>query len=149
MKTQVKTNLLLRGSLALALAVAVGHPTPMQSAEPAEGKQMMEHCQAMKEQKEKVAADMKVQDTELAAQVAQMNQAPADKKLGLLGAVVTRMVEQRTAMHAQMAKAQEGMMRHMMEHMQIGKASMAQCPMMKEMNAAPAAAHKAHQAGQK
>ncbi len=149
MKTQVKTNLTLLCSLALTLAFAVGHPTPMQSAEPAEGKQMMEHCQAMKEQKEKVAADMKVQDTELAAQVAQMNQAPADKKLGLLSAIVTRMVEQRTAMHAQMAKAQEGMMRHMMEHMQMGKESMAQCPMMKEMNEAPVGAHKGHQAGQK
>ena len=32
-----------------------------------------------------------------------------------------------------MAKMQEVMMKHMMEHMQMGKESMSQCPMMKDM----------------
>ena len=32
-----------------------------------------------------------------------------------------------------MMKMQDGMMAHMMEHMQAGKASMAACPMMKQM----------------
>ena len=32
-----------------------------------------------------------------------------------------------------MMKMQEGMMSHMMEHMQAGKESMASCPMMKPM----------------
>jgi hypothetical protein len=32
-----------------------------------------------------------------------------------------------------MMKMQEGMMSHMMEHMQAGAASMAMCPMMKQM----------------
>jgi hypothetical protein len=32
-----------------------------------------------------------------------------------------------------MMKAQQGMMSHMMEHMQAGPASMAACPMMKPM----------------
>jgi len=32
-----------------------------------------------------------------------------------------------------MMKMQEGMMSHMMEHMQAGTGSMAMCPMMKQM----------------
>jgi uncharacterized protein (DUF2336 family) len=77
--------------------------------------------------------DMKAQDAELTEQLIRMNSAPEDKKLGLIAAVVTRMVEQRTAMNARMAKMQEEMMQHMMEHMQMGKGSMSQCPMMKGM----------------
>ena len=88
-------------------------------------------CQEMKEQKQKMMADMNAQDAELTEHVARMNSAPEDKKLSLIAAVVTRMVEQRTAMNARMAKMQEKMMKHMMEHMQMGKESMSQCPMMK------------------
>jgi hypothetical protein len=47
--------------------------------------------------------------------------------------VVTEMVTQRRTMHDGMMKMQHGMMRHMMEHMQAGKDSMAMCPMMKQM----------------
>jgi hypothetical protein len=43
------------------------------------------------------------------------------------------MVAQRRAMRDGMAKTQQGMMGHMMEHMQTGKDSMAMCPMMKQM----------------
>ena len=50
-----------------------------------------------------------------------------------MAAVITRMVEQRIAMDARMAKMQEEMMQHMMQHMQMGKESMSQCPMMKGM----------------
>lgn len=58
MKEQTNTNLLIRSSLALALALAIWTPVQSQSAEPAEGKKMMEgkmmeRCQAMKEQKQK------------------------------------------------------------------------------------------------
>ncbi len=94
---------------------------------------MMKQCQAMKEQKQKMMAEMKAQDAELTAQVAQMNSAPEDKKLGLIAAVVTRMVEQRSVMNTDMEKMQERMMQHMMRHMQMGKESMSQCPMMKGM----------------
>jgi len=40
-----------------------------------------------------------------------MNIAPEDKKLGLTAAVLTQMVEQRTAMNARMAKMHEEMMK--------------------------------------
>jgi hypothetical protein len=43
------------------------------------------------------------------------------------------MEEQRIAMDARKAKMEDEMMKHMMEHMQMGKKSMSQCPMMKGM----------------
>ncbi len=94
---------------------------------------MMESCQKMKEKKQEMMVDMKAQDAELAEAIAKMNSAPEDQKLSLMAAVITRMVEQQTAMHTRKAMMQEEMMKHMMEHMQMGKESMAQCPMMKEM----------------
>jgi len=153
MKKQTNAGLIIRSSLALALAMAIWSPVQAQTVEPAQGKmmmegKMMEGCQEMKEQKQKMMADMKAQDAELTEQVARMNSAPEDKKLGLLAAVVTRMVEQRTAMNARMAKMQEDMMKHMMEHMQMGKESMSQCPMMKGMKGmdeTSAGTHKEHQ----
>jgi hypothetical protein len=149
MKTQTHTNLIIRSSLALALALAIWSPVQAQSAEPAEkkmmdGKMMMEgkmmtetnmmqRCQAMKEQKQKMKEDIKAQDAQLIEQVAKMNRAPADKKMDLMAAVLTHMVEQRIAMDARKAKMEEEMMQHMMQHMQMGKESMSQCPMMKGM----------------
>ena len=88
-----------------------------------------ECCQGMKEQKQAMMAEIKAQDADLAAQVAQMNSAPEDKKLALLAAIVTRIVEQRTAMNARMEK----MHGEMMQNMQMGKDSMSKCPMMKGM----------------
>jgi len=138
MKKQTHTNLIIRSSLALALALAIWSTVHARSAEPAEGKmmteaKMMERCQAMKEQKEKMMADMKAQDAELTEQLTKMNSAPEDKKMGLMAAVLTHMVEQRITMDARKAKMEEAMMQHMMQHMQMGKESMAQCPMMKGM----------------
>src|ERR1035437_8837740 len=139
MKNQTHTNLIIRSSLALALALAIWSPVQARSAEPAIGKMMMtetnmmERCQAMKEQKEKMMADMKAQDAELTEQLTKMNSAPVDKKMGLMAAVITHMVEQRITMDARKAKMDEEMMQHMMQHMQMGKESMSQCPMMKGM----------------
>ncbi len=89
----------------------------------------MEHCKALMEQKQKMKDDMKAQDAELTAQVAAMNSARDDKKVGLMAGVVTTMAEQRTAMHAAKAKMDE----QMMQHMQMGKGHMSECPMMKGM----------------
>ena len=151
MKKQRHTNLFIRSSLVLVLALAIGNLSACaenhsgsgsaamsQSAGSSGGKMMtedktMERCQEMMKQKQKMMDDMKAQDSELTEQVAKMNSAPKDKKMRLMAAVITRMVEQRTAMHARMEKMQEKMMQHMMEHMQMGKDSMAQCPMMKGM----------------
>src|SRR5450756_2565220 len=89
--------------------------------------------------------DMKVQDAQLTEQLADMNRAPEDKKMGLMAAVITHMVEQRIAMDARKAKMEEEMMKHMMQHMQMGKESMSQCPMMKDMDDKSGNDHKEHQ----
>ena len=150
MKKETNTNLIIRSFLAVALALAIWSPVQVRSAGPTDGKmiiggtmmmggQMMtetnmtQRCQAMKEQKEKMMADMEAQDAELTAQVAKMNSAPEDQKVGLMSAIVTHMVEQRIAMDARKAKMDDAMMQHMMQHMQAGKESMSQCPMMKGM----------------
>ena len=153
MKKHTNTRFVICSILVLALAMVIWSPVQAQPLEPEQGKmmmagKMMERCQEMKEQKQKMMEEMKTQDTELTEQVARMNSAPDDKKLGLLAAVVTRMVEQRTAMNARMAKMQEEMMKHMMAHMEMGKESMLQCPMMKEVKAMDETStdpHKEHQ----
>ncbi len=122
---------------------ATGQPTPkgeMKGMEMAKGK-MMEGCQEMKAAKQSLKRDMKVQDDALTEQLAAMNRAPESAKMGLLAAVVTKMAEQRITMDARKAKMEEEMMKHMMQHMQMGKDSMAQCPMMKDMGDKPATAH--------
>jgi hypothetical protein len=163
MKNQTHRNLLVRSSLALALALVIWSPVQAQAAEPAKGKmmmegrkmdgkmmegKMMERCEEMKEQRGKMMAEMKTQEAELTAQVAKMNSAPDNRKLGQMAAVVTRMAEQRTAMNARMETMHSGMMGHMMQHMEMGKKdTMAQCPMMKGMGAMDEksdGAHKMH-----
>ena len=94
---------------------------------------MMAVCQEVKEQKQKMAAEMKAQDAELATRVAEMNSAPESNQLRLLAAIVTHMAEQRATMNVKMAKMEEEMMKHMMQHMEAGKESMAKCPMMAGM----------------
>jgi hypothetical protein len=138
MKHHTNPHLVICSGLALAFVLTVWSPVQAQSAAPAEVKHpmdatMMDRCQKMKQQKQKMMADMKVQDDQLMEQVAEMNRAPHDKKIGLMAVVLTHMAEQRIAMDARKAKMDEEMMQHMMEHMQMGKDSMSQCPMMKDM----------------
>jgi len=155
MKNEMNTKLVVFSSLALALAF--WSPAQAQSTAPAAGTmmtetKMMDRCQEMKDQKQKMMEDMKAQDAELTEQLAKMNSAPDNKKVSLMAAVITHMVEQRIAMDARKAKMQEEMMQHMMQHMQMGKESMSQCPMMpgmKGMEDKSGDAHKEHQEEQK
>ena len=137
MNTQLKSKLLVcAGVIALATTLAMG-TSQCFSAESGgkmmmDGK-MMEKCQEMMSQRHKLHDEMKAQDTQLSEEVAAMNAASDDKKVGLMAALVTHLVEQRTAMNMRMEKMHSDMMGHMMQHMEMGKESMAQCPMMKGM----------------
>jgi hypothetical protein len=91
---------------------------------------MVEHCTEMKQERQKMMAEMKAQDAEIDALVVKMNSAPKDKKLDLLADIITRMVKQRSAMHANMDK----MKGTMMDHMQMRTDRMSDCPMWKETN---------------
>lgn len=100
-------------------------------AKPASGMAAKDH--AMMAERDKMMADMKAADQRLNDLVARMNSASGAERTTATAAVVTEMVAQSRTMRASMMKMQQGMMPHMMEHMQEGKDSMAMCPMMKPM----------------
>lgn len=104
----------------------------------AQGNMMKEHCQQMMEQKAKMKEEMKAQDAQLTEQVTAMNRAPDDKKLALVTALLTTMVEQRVAMTIRHEKMEMDMMDHMKQHADMGKGSMNSCPMMNGMHASSA-----------
>lgn len=113
---------------------------------------MMEQCKEMKEQKARMNADIKAQDTSLTDDIAAMNSAPQDKKSELMAAILTKMAAQRAANDERRTRMEKEMMNHMMQHMHMGKESMAQCPMMKGMkgmNGKPDGEHKEHHQEQK
>jgi hypothetical protein len=93
---------------------------------------MAAKCKAMMAEREQMTTGMKAADQRLDDLVAKMNAASGMEKTDAAAAVVNEMVAQRRAMRDGMAKTQQGMMGHMMEHMQAGKDSMAMCPMMKQ-----------------
>ena len=139
----VKSKLLVGSGLALALAMAAWSPLQAQSADHVEGAkptaaQLAEHCREMKEQRLNIRADIKVQDARLTEQLAELNGATDDKKVGLMAAVLTSVVEQRIAMDVRRAKLEDGMMRHVMQHVQTGKDSTPPCPMCAGESKSPA-----------
>ena len=83
--------------------------------------------------RDKMMTEMKAADQRLDDLVAKMNAASGMEKAEATAVVVNEMIAQRKAMQDGMMKMQQGMMGHMMEHMQAGKDSMAMCPMMKPM----------------
>jgi hypothetical protein len=138
MNTQSKSKLLVYGGL-IALAITLAMGTSQSLSAESGGKMMMmdgkmtERCQEMMSQRHKLHEEMKAQDAELSEEAAAMNSAPEDKKLSLMAALVTHMVEQRSAMNMRMERMHGDMMTHMMQHMEMGKESLSQCPMMKGM----------------
>jgi len=90
-------------------------------------------CQSMMAEHETMMVDMKASDQRLDALVATMSAASGMEKMAATASVVTERVTQDRAMRDAMMKMQQDMMRHLMEHLQAGTASMASCPMMKQM----------------
>ena len=140
MKVRSIVSAMVAGCAAVALSALPGlaAQTPQEhqhaataQATPQSG--MTAKCQAMMAGHEKMMTEMKAADQKLDDLVAKMNSAPSPERADATAAVVTEMVAQRRTMQAGMMKMQQGMMSHMMEHMQAGKDSMAMCPMMKQM----------------
>ena len=137
MKTIVTT--IMAGCAAVVISAAPGlaaqthdpQHAAADKAKPASGMAAKDH--AMMAERDKMMADMKAADQRLNDLVARMNSASGAEKTTATAAVVTEMVAQSRTMRASMMKMQQGMMPHMMEHMQEGKDSMAMCPMMKQM----------------
>jgi len=70
---------------------------------------------------------MKAADQRRDDLVAKMNTAAGMEKTAATANVVTEMMTGRRSMRDGMMRMQEGMMSHMMEHMQAGTGSMAMC----------------------
>lgn len=129
MKNNTNSKFFVGLILTLVLTLVIWSP-PLQSAEHPEhpsATATMKSCQAMAAEKQKLMKDIQAQDAELAKQVARMNSAPANRKMDRMAALITRMVTQRTVMNVRQAKMQEGIMQHMIQHIQMGKESLAQC----------------------
>ncbi len=123
MKTITKRNPVcfgLAGIMALGLWASVSaqaadpNEEMYRSEEAKEEGQMMEPGAAempaeMGQQKQGMRAKLRAQDAELAEHVAQMNAAPDVEKVGMMAALLTKMVEQRAEMHAHMEVMQENM----------------------------------------
>ena len=143
MKNQSRRNVAVQTGLALALVPAlalmlfVWSPVRAEPAGAGESKMtdatMIQRCNHLKAEKQKLASETQSQDADLTAQLSQMNSATADKKLDLVAAVVTKIATQRMAMDVRRATIEDEMMKHMMLHMQMGKDSMRDCPMMNDM----------------
>ena len=63
--------------------------------------------------------------------ITQLKRGPDKQKVNLRAGVLSRMVEQRWRWIPGIRKKKEQMMQHMMQHMPMGKESMAACWMMK------------------
>lgn len=154
MKKQTQMNLPISFGFALALALALSPVVQAQSPKPAERKMkmegtMMESCGEIMKQKQTMKEDMKAQDANLTELLARMNRAPEGKKMNLMAAVITHMVEQRISMDARHAMMEEVKMKHMMGHMQMGGESMSKCPMMKVMKSTDEKSEDTHKEHQK
>ncbi|MDP3720377.1 MAG: hypothetical protein Q8T13_21655 [Acidobacteriota bacterium] len=133
-------TVVMAGCVAVVISAAPGFAaqTPQEhqhaatdQAKPASGMAAKDH--AMMAEREKMMADMKAADQRLTDLVTRMNSASGAEQTTAIAAAVTEMVAQSRSMREGMMKMQQGMMPHMMEHMQEGKDSMAMCPMMKQM----------------
>ena len=127
--------------LTLALAMFVSFQTA-RADEPAK-KGMIQSCEKMKDGKQTLIDEMEAQDAALAAAVVKMNAATSEEKSVQLAAIVTTLVEQKTALRVGMVALHSQTVAHMMEHMQNGKDSMMSCPMMKDTDDRPAGSRKA------
>ncbi|HEX7554910.1 MAG TPA: hypothetical protein VF378_15245 [Geothrix sp.] len=131
MKILLIKNLAIRSGLALAMALALGAPGMAQSTDHAKvDRSKMDHAKMKSDHMKEMMAEMKAQDAELTAQIARMNSATREAKLDMMAEILTKMVDQRTAMNARM----EQMHGEMMKHMEMGMGSKPHHPKMKGMD---------------
>jgi hypothetical protein len=136
MNIQFKKKPAVRAGLVLAMALTLGAPGMAQSMDPSKTDHAkmdhakMDHSKMKSDHMRDMMAEMKAQDAALTALVARMNGAPKEAKSDLMAEIVTKMVEQRTAMNARM----EVMHGEMIKHMEMGMGSKSHHPKMKGMD---------------
>ena len=130
MKRWYPTSSVISGVMFLSFGIGV--TTGLTAAEPMmNDAQMMNQCTKLQAHRQHIAEDLKAEDEELAARVVQLNAAPADTKITELSVIVTRLVAQRTVTHARQSQIEQEMMQHLLHHLQMGKSSLAACPLLK------------------
>jgi hypothetical protein len=113
MKTKYLLATLVAASLPFAAIVAEDSAktgTTDQQQEQASDMAAMKGMMGMKCMmgKGRMMSDLKEQDAELDQLVAEMNKAPADKKLDAVAAVLNKLVQERKAMHEMMQRMMAG-----------------------------------------
>ncbi|HEY5769071.1 MAG TPA: hypothetical protein VIS71_04415 [Terrimicrobium sp.] len=98
----MKTTHLLAALIAATLPLTAARAEDPGQTETSDQKQ--EQSSDTMGMKGKMMSNWKEQDAELDKLVAEMNNAPAERKLDAVAAVLTKLVEQRKAMHEQMRK---------------------------------------------
>ena len=98
----MKTTHLLAALIAATLPLTAARAEDPGQTETSDQKQ--EQSSDTMGMKGKMMSNWKEQDAELDKLVAEMNNAPAERKLDAVAAVLTKLVEQRNAMHEQMRK---------------------------------------------
>jgi len=137
MATMILAGCLLAGAVGAQMAPGM-HSAPKagQAKKGVKADGMMTKCKAMMAERDEMMTHMKAMDVTVDQLVATMNAADPNHKVEAMSAVIGEMVTQRKAMREMSGKMDGRMMEHMMEHMRSGTmASMADCPMMKEMAA--------------
>jgi maltooligosyltrehalose synthase len=140
----------IAGILAFAvLTTGVAFAQQDTGTSPSQG--MMQKCQQMMAAKQQMMTDLKQSDQELTNLAQQMKSSQGEQKIQAIEQILSKMVEQRTSMHARMMDQQHGMMKHMGEHAGSGgPMGMMNCPMMQGSGAAAGGAasatgdHSAH-----
>jgi hypothetical protein len=131
MKIQFNKNLAVHSGLALVMALALGAPGMAQSTDHSKMEHsQMDHSKMKSDHMKEMMAEMKAQDAELTLLVARMNSAEREAKVELMAQILTKMVDQRTAMNVRM----EQMHGEMMKHMQMGMGSKPHHPKVKDMD---------------
>jgi hypothetical protein len=119
MTTQTPTTFLLRSSLALIIAMALGASAIGQPADTTEAKPLLQDQapgadEGMASQRHQMMEDMRAQDIELTKAVAKMNSATKDKKMALMADIITQMVKQRAETTSRMEEIQEQVTHYML-----------------------------------
>ena len=129
-----------RSSLCASLALVLGLTCQLMAVavEPTDKDAMkdtvrMSRCQDVQFESDRLGIEEKAQDEALTAQAVFLNKAPDEQKVALMAGLLTRMIEQQVGMREQRARLRNSMMAHMIDHMGMGQAAMAECPMMKAM----------------
>lgn len=115
----------------IALFVVPGYTQFDKTAEKKKADDMMlQNCNAMVAEREKLVVEMTAQDAEVTAQISRMNSSSEKYKVDLLAAVVTRMMVNKTNFAEKMEKIHDDMLAHAALHGKMGESSMMHCPMM-------------------